>query len=207
LSKLGHREKVKLRGLIEKGEKRDIIQVFANGGLLAFFALSYWFLDGKADFLTLNNLQLLTYQLFLGSLATANADTWATEIGLLSKQEPISLKNFQKIPKGASGGITLIGTLGALGGAFLISYFYKSSVLVIALAGFLGNLTDSYLGATLQAQYRCPMCEMKTEKHIHCNLRTVLESGIPWMNNDWVNFFATLTGALIVLMFQWITPR
>ena len=196
LSKFRIDKKKKFRDLFQKDEKRDLFQVIANGGIPALIAI----------FNIMNSQYSETlFNLYLGSLAVANADTWATEIGLLSFQEPVSLKNFKKIPKGTSGGITFLGIIAALSGAFLMSLFSPSSMIIITSAGFFGSFADSYLGATLQVQYRCTLCGKNTEKRYHCNEKTRLEKGLSWMNNDVVNFFATLIGALIVLLFLWKT--
>jgi len=44
----------------------------------------------------------LWYFLYLGSTAEACADTWATEIGSLSKTDPVSIINFKKMEAGFS---------------------------------------------------------------------------------------------------------
>ncbi|MCH7761516.1 DUF92 domain-containing protein [candidate division TA06 bacterium] len=198
LSKLGEKKKVKFRAAFQKGEQRDLSQVLANGGLPALIALLFGLNGEMAEWLNFTSPQLPFYQLFLGSLAAATADTWATEIGLLSRKAPISLKNLRKVPPGTSGGFTLLGTFGALAGALLISLSSLSTFFSITVAGFLGSLIDSILGATLQAQYRCPLCGKVTEKRVHCQSPAVLQSGLSWMNNDFVNFLTTLTGALFV---------
>ena len=59
-------------------------------------------------------------------------------------------------------------------------------------------MLDSLLGATLQSSYRCPRCEKATESRIHrCGTTAHLTKGIAIVNNDVVNFAATLTGALL----------
>ena len=70
---------------------------------------------------------------------------------------------------------------------------------LISLAGLLGSLADSALGATLQAIYTCPKCQKETERHpLHsCGSPTTLAHGLSWLNNDWVNITCTLVGALL----------
>jgi uncharacterized membrane protein len=63
-----------------------------------------------------------------------------------------------------------------------------------------GSMLDSLLGATVQAIYYCPACDKETERRIHtCGTKTRPLRGWPWMNNDVVNFIATLWGALIAM--------
>ncbi|MBU4443583.1 DUF92 domain-containing protein, partial [bacterium] len=61
------------------------------------------------------------------------------------------------------------------------------------------------LGATIQAQYKCPNCQKTTEKLIHCgSYKTNLISGIRWIDNDVVNLACTTSGALFVLLFYFL---
>ena len=57
---------------------------------------------------------------FYGALATVNADTWATELGVLARSRPRLMTNGQTVPVGTSGGVTAEGTLAALAGALFI---------------------------------------------------------------------------------------
>ena len=73
--------------------------------------------------------------------------------------------------------------------------------IIIIIAGVGGALVDSLLGATIQAQYKCPNCNKITEKLVHCeNHHTVLIKGIRWINNDFVNFICTASGALFCIL-------
>ena len=101
-------------------------------------------------------------------LACCCADTWASELGILSRANPRLVTNFKQVPRGTNGGVSLLGTAaGAAGGLFVGTVFYGCSVLLsseaelrlpkawqnftIALAaGVVGNLIDSLFGATLQ---------------------------------------------------------
>ena len=86
-----------------KGGQRDWAQVAANGGM-ALIALSLWLvglIDGGQATL-----------LYAGALATVNADTWATELGVLSRQAPRLVTSWRQVPKGTSGGGTGQGKIG-----------------------------------------------------------------------------------------------
>jgi uncharacterized membrane protein len=67
----------------------------------------------------------------------------------------------------------------------------------VALAGGVaGSLGDSLLGASVQRIQICPQCKVETEQYIHrCGTPTVYRRGWRWLNNDWVNFLASILGA------------
>lgn len=197
---VGKKHKKILETVFEKGGQRDIFQVFANGGVGMFAILGYYFAN-----------HIIWYMIFLGSIAAATADTWATELGTFSKRMPVSILNFKKVEMGTSGGITPLGTLGAfigslslvLIGAMAWSWRHGESlgliqIFIITLAGFLGSIVDSVIGATLQAQYRCPECHKITEKRDHCSYKNIpLIKGYVFLNNDRVNQLCTLSGGLL----------
>ena len=142
--------------LLSKKTTRNHRQVLANGGVAALAALAG------------------NWTWFAGALAAANADTWATEIGSHARTRPRLITNGSLVPAGTDGGMTLLGTTGGVAGAGLVaglSYVCgQRGALAIAVAGVVGMLVDSVLGATVQGKVR-------------------------WMDNDAVNLAATLTGA------------
>lgn len=202
LSKAGKRKKERFNLVFEKGSQRDYAQVFANGGIAGL--LMIWQVLFPSPQL---------YFLYLGALAAAMADTWATELGVLIGQNPRRITNFVPVVPGTSGGVSAGGFLGALAGAGILAAsslpFLPADIsagpgtifLLVTFAGVAGSVVDSYLGATLQAQYRCDICGKITEKTIHCNgIATQTVSGLLWMNNDVVNFLNTLSGAALVAL-------
>lgn len=183
-----------------KSDQRDWGQVLANGGLgLALVIIQVPFSQ-----------QMDWWAAYVGAMAAVNADTWATELGVLSPSRPRLITSGKVVERGASGGITLWGSLAALGGAFLIGFvawlfqpgngysFYTALrwITVAVMAGLGGSFFDSLLGASLQAIYHCPICNRDTEKHpFHtCGGQTELVRGWRWMNNDLVNFICSLVG-------------
>ena len=80
---------------------------------------------------------------------------------------------------------------------------------LLAVAGGLaGSLFDSLLGATVQGIYYCEHCAKETENAIHrCGHTTRLVRGWRWLNNDLVNFSASLLGGLVASLLAWIVWR
>lgn len=183
-----------------KGSRRDSIQVLANGAVGTLLAILQ----------SIYPAQIWPWIAYAGSMAAVNADTWATEIGVLSRHQPRLITTGLHVARGISGGITLMGTLAALGGAFLIALLaslfvpvtgFGKFLVVISLTGLAGSLFDSLLGATLQIVYRCPRCDIQTERHpVHsCGTRSEVQRGWRWMNNDMVNFLNAVFGAVLAL--------
>jgi uncharacterized membrane protein len=143
---------------------------------------------------------------YIGAMAAVNADTWATELGVLSPSAPRLITNGAAVERGTSGGISLWGLLASLAGAVLIGFtawlvapeFGWLVIAVAAAGGMAGSLFDSYLGATVQAIYFCPACNKETERHpLHtCGSETNPMRGWHWLNNDLVNLACSLAGAL-----------
>jgi uncharacterized protein (TIGR00297 family) len=198
LSRAFSRRKAILAEKFSKGSRRDWGQVLANGGLGALLAIGY---------LIAPNTEWL-WLAFAGAMAAVNADTWSTELGVLSPIPPRLITTGRKVEQGTSGGITLIGTLAALGGAVLIGiiaiiftsisgWLYRLGIIIIA--GLVGSLFDSVLGASVQAIYWCPTCNKETERHpTHtCGSQTSQVRGWSWFNNDVVNFACSLMGAIV----------
>ena len=190
-----------------KGLQRDLTQVAANGGGATLMALTHGLTRDQRP------LQQALQAGFAGMLATATADTWATEIGVLSPHQPRLITTGERVPTGTSGGITLPGTSASLLGAFSLGLVFwamqgfrrpLASLPVIALiSGLAGSLFDSLLGATAQAIYYCPSCDKETERRIHnCGTKTKPLRGISWINNDVVNFLATAFGGIVAVGVQ-----
>lgn len=118
--------------------------------------------------------------IYIAHYATANADTWSSELGVLSKSNPrlVTTLFFTEVPKGTNGGMSVVGTIAGAGGGLFIGFIYwfmsvnvydvinldiqaivkvllsQSPVLLYSLlCGVVGSLIDSILGATLQVTY------------------------------------------------------
>jgi uncharacterized protein (TIGR00297 family) len=192
----------------EKGARRDLAQTLANGGaatLLVLLGRAYpaspWF------------------PALIGALATTNADTWATEIGLLNRRAPRLITTGRVVPPGTSGAISPLGTGAAAAGAALIGLVATAGQWALGVrvgwsfplglvAGLGGSFADSLLGATIQGRYHCPCCDVATERVVHrCGTPTVLVGGFRAVDNDVVNFVASACGAAIGWLWGRIATR
>lgn len=180
-------------GKEKKGSTRDIEQVLANGlpGVLCLLIYKMTGIGGAA---------LVG---FSAAMAEAMADTWAGTIGIMSRRNPVSIITFTPVPKGISGGVTLLGFLGGATGAFLIALVHVGTLnasfrdfSIIAGAGFLGCVIDSLLGAVFQVQYRSKDGSL-TEKETEDGEALERVRGIPGFDNDAVNFVSGVFSALI----------
>jgi uncharacterized protein (TIGR00297 family) len=204
LSRAFKRSKQGLDAKYSKGPRRDAGQVFGNGGLATAFAALHFFFPA----------QQWPWLGFAAALAAVNADTWATELGILNPHPPRMITNLSKVvEKGTSGGISITGTLAALAGSALIGLLaavlnpaadWQTIFIIVTLSGLAGSLFDSLVGATVQAIYYCPVCKRETERHpLHtCGSSTVKIRGWSWLGNDWVNFFCSAFGVLTYLFIQ-----
>lgn len=201
LSRLFKKKKTAAEKFYEKGSTRDAGQVLANGFVAGCFVVFHVFFPDS----------WVPWTGFVAALAAANADTWATELGILNKKLPILITNGKPVEKGTSGAISLIGTLASLLGSGLVAGiawftwpmevqpFSGWWIPVITIAGLSGSLVDSYIGARAQAIYYCPTCQKETEQssYHYCGTATTLLRGWRWLDNDWVNLLCTSAAALL----------
>ena len=115
---------------------------------------------------------------FIASVATANGDTLASEIGETSRSKPRMITTLKETEPGVDGGVTPLGEAASIAGALIIGILAAVTgmtgpfgIVAGAIGGFLGTNFDSFLGATLQRR------------------------GI--LSNNGVNLVATSFGALV----------
>lgn len=201
-------EKEALKAMHQKGNRRDLFQVLANGGMGLLMAILFGLTRDPAWAVG-----------FAVSFASSNADTWASELGALSRNDPVSLLRLRPVPRGISGGVSLAGCAASLAGAAFIALIFAAENLslrllsggfvrvtaFVAAAGFLGSLLDSLLGGTLQAQYVPAAGDAKRARPaLLVTERAFTDEGVPnrlarglsFVNNDVVNF-ASCTAATI----------
>jgi uncharacterized protein (TIGR00297 family) len=207
LSRLGGPQKADLSAVQEKGDRRDFFQVVANGGAAAIAAVLYRVTRDPGFAVA-----------FAVAFAASNADTWASEVGVLSRRQPVSILSMRPVARGLSGGVTLLGIAASLAGSLFIALVFTALqgaaaraagglpapagrvgllplAAIVSAAGFLGSVVDSLLGASLQAQYAVESGPGLTERPAEGGRRNRLVRGIALVTNDVVNLASTAAAA------------
>ncbi|MCI4388882.1 hypothetical protein PGIGA_G00091140 [Pangasianodon gigas] len=205
----------------KEGGQRNWIQVFCNGGVPTELALLYMIEVGPGempvDFTMQYSASWMCLSL-LGALACSTGDTWASEVGpVLSKSQPRLITTWKEVPAGTNGGVTIIGLVASLlGGATVGMAYFISQLLMVsdlhlaapqwpivvygAVAGFLGSLLDSLLGAVMQYSGY----DESTGKVVNFESPKVKWiCGKPILDNNGVNLFSSVLIALILPGIAW----
>ena len=200
LSRIGRARKLaRTAGMVEKPGARDAWQVTANGLVFGLMAIGNGVSAPQEFFLLLAS----------GALAASAADTWATEIGTLVGGTPRSILTGRPLAVGASGGVTPAGLLASIAGAAFMSFSAYGAGLSgffwsVTAAGVAGALFDSFAGALIQRRQWCDACGAETEMRVHtCGSPTRRIRGLSFVENDAVNFLATMVGAGVALGIPW----
>jgi uncharacterized protein (TIGR00297 family) len=170
---------------------RDSKQVLANAGVPTIVAIIYFFTQYE-----------ICRELFVLCWSVALSDTFSSEIGKRYGGLTIDILTFSSIPKGLSGGISTIGSLGGLIGSMVIGCLYyiqandlKKSILVI-LFGFLGMFVDSLIGSRFQAKYSIE------GNVIESGHKSNLISGYSVIDNCVTNFLSIAVMVILYLIFN-----
>lgn len=150
---------------------------------------------------------------YIGHYACCAADTWASELGVLSKAKPRLITTFRPVPPGTNGGVSVLGlAASALGGAFvgllylamsLFSSTAQPQVVVLgAITGLFGSLLDSLLGATLQATWFDTSAKKICEERAYAAAADPSKSvehvcGMDVLTNEQVNAVSVLLTTLV----------
>lgn len=195
-------------GAEARESRRDATQVYANGGVAWLLVVAYA-LEPRT----------WIYWGFVGSLAAATADTWATEVGPLFRQQPRMILSRRPVPAGTSGAVTRAGTLaGALGAVVVWASAWWTapeavrgvamtiSAAVVVGGGLVGSLIDSLAGATVQAVYRDPGTGRMLDGRVGGETGLERVRGWRWIDNDVVNVMCTAVGAAVSMLAIAATP-
>jgi uncharacterized protein (TIGR00297 family) len=178
-TRLGQADKAR-RGLAqERGGVRGWRNAWANGAVPA--ALALMVLVAPAD------ARALWVIAYAASVATAAADTCASEIGKAYGNHAVLITTLRPVPPGTEGGISAEGTLGGLAGAVVVAAagsvagLYGWGVAALAAAaGLMGCLAESLLGTLSERR--------------------------GWMGNDLLNAVNTAIGALVAVLLAKVLP-
>jgi len=195
-SRVGKKKKAGAEALHQHSGARGAAQVAANGLPSLIFAALYALTGSEGHLLAV-----------IGCFAAAAADTFSSDLGVLSKREPVSILTLKPVQRGISGGVTLMGLAAGAVGSLLLAVlaaprFGWGGVLACWLTGLAGTLADSLLGAAFQAKYRLPKKSGKgvTERERLDGKALELASGVRWVNNDVVNFGSVLICGLALAL-------
>lgn len=189
------RTKAIFSSINKKSGSRDFVQVAANG-LPATVCILLYALTAERAFLIG----------FTVALTEALADSIASDVGVLSQKDPVSICRFRPVPKGLSGGVSLLGTASSAAATVLCAglhfAFFRSwsEALAVVVFGNLGCLIDSILGDLAQEKFRCDRCGCLTEKRTHCDAPTVHAAGIPGLDNCMVNLISNALAAATAVL-------
>jgi len=145
---------------------------------------------------------------FVGAYSCCCGDTWASEIGILSKSEPFLITTFKRVPRGTNGGVSLLGLMVSLiGGLFCGLSFYlpmlfvnsntpQWPILIIGLiSGLIGSLIDSLLGATLQYSGYSTSTQKVVNEPAKASTHI---SGLNILDNHQVNFLSSVITSILI---------
>lgn len=163
----GHKKQFKRQ--LSRGNMTDSArnsgQVLANGGVAGITAI----------LIISDPLHTALYLIMMAaSLASALADTLSSELGMVYGKRFYNILTLKREANGLDGVVSIEGLLIGLAGSAVIALIYSGfgkTALIVLVAGTIGNLTDSVLGAKLE------------RKH--------------YLGNNAVNFLNTLVAAIV----------
>jgi len=150
----------------------------------------------------LTNQNSLTFVAF-AALACATADTWSSEIGVLSRTSPVFIVSRKSAQPGVSGGVSTLGTCCSILGSLLIAFVYYcyyeqiAETTCILILGFTGALIDSLIGELFQAKYLSATSDYTDQQSAG-----KLVKGFRIVTNNVVNLMAVAITAAIAYPLQ-----
>lgn len=157
--------------------RRGVGNVLANGLLPTFIAILFY--ANSVNFLNPSINPKFIIAGYIAAIASITGDTLSSEIGVLSKNEPVLITTFKKVSRGTHGAISLLGEVVGLLGTMLIGIIawilklasFEIAVISAVIGGVVGFHIDSILGAIFERRRL--------------------------MSNTTVNFLSTVAGSLV----------
>ena len=227
----------KIKGKLEEGHteggERGASQVFACSLIAVLCACVRRILVGNDGPLLSTSVGLLGDQLtlaYVAFFACCAGDTWASELGVLSKSKPrLIIKPWKQVPPGTNGGISFVGlAASAAGGTFMglihgflvpggiasmlpfnlppmlgaiSSAALKKEVLILSLVGFIGGFGGSLLDSVLGATIQVTYYDDVEEKIVkRSGPNAKRVGGLAFLSNEMVNVVSTALSALIAAL-------
>ncbi|KAK9465379.1 integral membrane protein DUF92-domain-containing protein [Lipomyces arxii] len=189
---------------------RNEVQVLANSLPASILIILHYFTMSNKCW----NDSILVIGVF-AQYAAVTADTWSSELGILSKTSPVLITTLRKCPPGTNGGVSKFGLGAAVGGGALIgimaslftpfcatwSFFAKLKLIVgMSLLGLIGSTLDSVIGALFQESVvneQGKIIEVEGGKRAKLHGKVVSGSNV--LSNNQVNLLmATLTPIIAI---------
>ena len=187
-------------GREKEKHSRGLYQIIANGFAplvctsFFYFTSNYVFLFGA-----------------IVALAEEFSDSVASDVGRLSGKPPRDILTLKHIETGISGGVSGLGLISACIAAFTaVAIGYAFGVmdlwkyLILSALAFGGTIIDSILGSSIQVLYKCPVCNLFTERKTHCDSTAVKVKGISIIDNTTVNLMSGIIIAIITIALSFI---
>eukprot|EP00727_Mastigamoeba_balamuthi_P001530 m51a1_g11374 hypothetical protein (221) ;mRNA; r:21515-23585 len=139
VTRLGHRRKHALDPDYKPGGARNCGQVAGAGLAAALCCAAY---VACRDLLPPSSQALPPCRMPSALLAsfTASGDTWASELGILSRTAPVLVTTWRRVPAGTNGGVTVLGTVASAAGGVVVG------LALWATSGFAGGAQCVALG-------------------------------------------------------------
>ncbi|XP_050380568.1 protein PGR [Argentina anserina] len=211
LTKVGEEKKRRVDPEFKEGGQRNWIQVLSNAGISSVVVVVLWWVTGLEErCLDSKESSLITALMggVIGHYSCCNGDTWSSELGILSDDQPRLITTFKPVRKGTNGGVTKAGLLAAaaagsvIGLTFVLVGFLTTKctlkqlyvIPLSSLAGLCGSVIDSLLGATLQFSGFCTV----RNKVVGKPGPTVKKiSGLNFLDNNAVNVVSILITTIL----------
>lgn len=158
-TRLGYRRKAAAGLAQEGGGRRSFSHAFSNAGVAAICAIAF---SRYSRTPLLSDVPGTIYLMGIASLATAAADTTASEVGQLIGRRAFLPLTLRRVPVGTEGAVSIEGTLAGLIAGFIVavvgtlslqsmapggSGFARVAVILVTISAFLGSWIESVAGS------------------------------------------------------------